>query len=326
LGPKGQFFLTALSAGTIPVAYCLKFDYNGTVNHYTLAFNYYFSKFSPGVVFATYQTEQLIRDGFFLDFSRGAQDYKAIITNRALTNYRFQIFRSMSRAAAYDLRVRLRSTRLAQTLVRNKIIAKARARLEAMRSRVNGSSLVHELLKSAWRRIHDHRLILVFAHEGVPRSIPPLAFAAQVRELTSEQLAEIATFYGAPLNGPKYQTLVRRFKNGADCFGVYCDNNLVTVSWGLTIPDIDPIYGFTLSPSPTEVILSDGLTATAFRGKGLRSLLMHFQLKKYNGQGRRVLLATFHSNASMLKVVKKFDFKLVRQEHVVKIFGIRIKR
>ncbi len=321
LSPKDEIHLTALYAGTIPVAYCLKFDFRGTVNHYTLAFNPYLTKFSPGVVFVTYQTEQLVRRGLYLDFSRGAQDYKSVLTNRAFTNYRFQLFNSAGNAILYELRVRFRSIGLVQWVVKNRKFASLRAKVSTLADSGSILALIRRLFERAWRRVYEQHEILIFAHEGEHEAFPLPFGNVLVRELSDADLPQIATFYGAPMNGPKFNTLKSRFEKGADCFAVFVEDNLVSVSWGLFTPDVDPFYRFTLSPNSDEVVLSDYSTSIPYRGRSLVKVMLDYQLRKYHSQGKRCIMATMHDNVSMQGAIKPFNFSLIRSEKVQKVFG-----
>lgn len=324
LGPLGQIYFSLLLTGTLPVACAMKFRYGNTIYHYTLAYNQYFSKWSPGAVFVHMQTEEQIRAGYFLDFSRGMQDYKQVVSNRTFTNYRFTIFSSPGFARRHDLRQRIRHLGVVDKILSRKSVRLLRANIERLQAQYGTRGLAGQLARRIVRRIFEQHTLFVFSHTGLPKQLPPPPIAAEIRELTEEHLPVIATCYGASQKSAKYQTLQRRFAGGADCFGVFCDDALVTVSWGLPYTDVDTNTGFALSPGEGEIVLSDGITSVPYQGLGLRSFLMQYQLAKYGQQGKRVLLATAKGNASMLGVIRKFDFTPVRTVRIIKMLGFRV--
>jgi CelD/BcsL family acetyltransferase involved in cellulose biosynthesis len=168
--PNGMFLLRETSTGNLPVTRSIVFPYHRTVYHYTLAYNPYFSKRSPGQLHAVLQSEELIRNGYKLDFSRGAGEYKALLSNREKCNFEVTITRSrltLAVARWYDAAKQIawvRRLMSSRRLMHHKAVA-------AMHYAESGiSGLTGRMMRQAVQVIADYQTYLVCEHRHEPET------------------------------------------------------------------------------------------------------------------------------------------------------------
>lgn len=171
----------------------------------------------------------------------------------------------------------------------------------------------------------DVKTIITFRLDGEPnRAITP-KIPVEIKCLSSDDMPLISDLYGVKVGSRKEQTFHRRFKDGADCFGAFHRGQLVSVGWGIFGEDVDTSTGFTLKAAADQVISSDGLTSEAFRGMRIRPYMIISTIDFYRQRGLTMITAVEQSNTSSLRNICRIGFKEVHRQHLVKIFGIRVK-
>lgn len=94
LAPAGRLFLCVSWVDRLPVCYTLNFDVDRVMTGYTLAYNQFFFRLSPGRVHGILQSEHLVQQGYDLDLSRGDTPFKRTINAEPSYNFNFTIYRS----------------------------------------------------------------------------------------------------------------------------------------------------------------------------------------------------------------------------------------
>lgn len=186
-------------------------------------------------------------------------------------------------------------------------------------------TVILRVLEKVVAHFVDVKTIIIFRLEGEPnRAITPKV-PVEVKRLTRDDMPLISDLYGVKVGSRKEQTFHRRFKDGADCFGAFHRGQLVSVGWGIFGEDVDTSTGFTLKAAADQVISSDGLTSEAFRGMRIRPYMIISTIDFYRQRGLTMITAVEQSNTSSLRNICRIGFKEVHRQHLVKIFGIRVK-
>ena len=120
-----------LTVGGVPTVCALNFEIDGQIYHYTISYNRFFAKRSPGAFFVTLQTERFIQQGFDLDFCRGSQDYKEAISSASFANCELRICSSSLTASIARLYEWLKRSTLISCLITNPAFMKRKYTFDA---------------------------------------------------------------------------------------------------------------------------------------------------------------------------------------------------
>jgi CelD/BcsL family acetyltransferase involved in cellulose biosynthesis len=324
LGPLGHLAVTRLATNQLPICSSFNFLFRDSVYHYTIAYNRYFTKWSPGNLYLVFQSEALIRDGLYLDYSRGVQEYKKLLTNQSFYNYQFVIYANRMTQKSAQMVESFKNSRAVRAIVAHRTVVRWRLRISSF---VASEGIVHFAWKAALRLLRfviDTRTVIVFRLEGEPdRTIVP-KIPIEMRKLVESEIPLICSFYGVEANSRKHQTILDRFKSGADCFGAFYRDFPVCIGWGIFGQDIDTSTGLVLKAAPNEVISSDGLTAVPYRGMRIRPYLIIQEIDMYRRRGYEMITAVDQSNTQSLRNIRRIGFKEVRKMRLVMLFGIRV--
>jgi hypothetical protein len=321
LGPSDRIYFIMLRNGDVPVACCLSFKYEKTINLYTVAMNPYFLKRSPGLLFFTLQAEILVRQGFTVDYSRGAQQYKSLLTNRDSANCQVTIFRRKSDYLRTTVYGNIKKSKAIRLILGNRKVQYYKLRFTRLLRRGGLRSLILRVIASAFESIVEYRTFYLFRHDGSQENIPSPKINVEIKMLGVEDADRIATFYGVREGSDKHKTIVRRFENRADCFAAFHNGNIVYISWTLFGEDFWSDYNLSIKPESDEVVFSDALASPIYRGIGLSAHVLAYKLNKYSREGYNALSASAKSNIPALKATSKFSFKRIRTYRKLKFFS-----
>jgi CelD/BcsL family acetyltransferase involved in cellulose biosynthesis len=326
--PSGNICFFVVKNGNIPVACSFNFEYKGAIYFYTLAINQFYKKRSPGQMLFVLQGESFVRNGFVLDYSRGAQEYKNLFANRFSHNYKVTIF---SRKSEFKMAQRIEKTKaipIVHRLLENKRFRDYKLKL-ARELGERGPlglliKLVTKVVDLARKYVADYREFYVLRFEGTPDlSIKP-RIPVEVRLLAKEDIPLILTFYGVWEESPKHRTIIGRFEKKADCIAALHNGNIISLYWGLYHTDHHVELNLTLSPGPNEVVLSDALTSPIYRGMKIVPYLLACQLSDYEKRGIRAIVGVARANKPSRKALSNFDFKHIKTQRFLKILGVRL--
>jgi CelD/BcsL family acetyltransferase involved in cellulose biosynthesis len=321
LVPSDRIYFVTLRNGDVPVACCFSFGYEKTINLYTVAMNPYFHKRSPGLLFFTLQAELLIRQGFALDYSRGAQPYKSGLTNGHSTNHQITVFRrklDYLRATVYE---NSKKTGIGKIVRSNRRVQYYKLRLTNLLQRWGIAGLMWRIIVLTVKSIIDYKAFYVFRHHGRQETVSSPRIDVEIKMLGIEDADLIATFYGVREGSDKHRTIIRRFESKAECFAVFHNGNIVYISWALFNEDSWRYYKLSLKAGENEVIISDVLASPIYRNMGLYTYMLGYKLNKYSREGCRVLCVIDKSNIAALKVTRKFGFDRVRTFRRLRLFS-----
>jgi CelD/BcsL family acetyltransferase involved in cellulose biosynthesis/GNAT superfamily N-acetyltransferase len=324
LGPLGEVCFFVLKSGELPVAMVFNFEYGKVINHYTIAINVYFRDRSPGILLLLQQSEYLIRRGYDLDFSRGAHQYKTLLTNREYINYQVAVFKNNRARLQRKLYDRLKATTPIQSLLKNEKFMIFKSRIVEFIRRDGLAGLLGRLIKKSLRIIIDYRVFNFYTYLGDAEFSFKPEVEVECRKLGKEDIGRLATLYGIDPDSPKYATILGRLEQNDDCFGAFHNEYLVSVTWGLHHNDIYPDAGLVVTPEKGQVISSDALTLPVYRGKGIRPFLMTYALKEYKSRGLKILGAVERSNKTQLRSIKKLNYTYLYCVRKLRLFGIRV--
>jgi CelD/BcsL family acetyltransferase involved in cellulose biosynthesis len=273
LQSAGEICLMGSYCGDQPIALSFNFEYNQVIYHYTLAYNQFYAKKSPGTLHVLVQTETFIKDGFNLDFARGAGPYKKLVADEEYRNYRITVYgRSWEKQVrdAYDW---IKRTSFGQSLIKNRKAQEWKTR--------------------ALHAIHERGFLGAFGH-GVGLLLQNLLWVttvnsysltasdkkqtnegdASVKELSANDSALLATYYGYLLDSSEAKVLESRFQNGEQCIAVFeydIISGLVWLSSGAdpVVSDlrISPICE---SPRPIGLLIHSALQLSNIGSKSIR--------------------------------------------------------
>ena len=324
LGPLGEICFFVLKSGDLSVAMIFNFEYGKVINHYTIAINVYFRDRSPGILLLLQQSEYLIRRGYDLDFSRGAHQYKNLLTNREYINYQVTIYKnnwSRLRIKLYD---RLKATTPIQSILKNEKLMILKSQILDFIRRNGAIVFLGRAFKKALRVIIDYRVFNFYTYQGDAEFSFKPKVDIECRKLGKEDIGRLATFLGIEPESRKFGTIMTRLELGDDCFAAFHNGNLVAVTWGLHHSDLYIRAGLTVTPGKGQVISADAMTSPIYRGMGIRPYLMTYALKEYKAQGVSILGAVERSNRTQLQSIKKLNYTYLYCIRKLRLFGIRV--
>jgi CelD/BcsL family acetyltransferase involved in cellulose biosynthesis len=230
----------------IPVALSFNFDYNCALTFYTLAVNRYYARRSPGQILMALQGETFVRQGYILDYSRGAHDYKNAFANRTSKNYEVTIY--PGRASHISARAidQFKVTRPVAALLQNRKFENLKLILTEEYKRNGPKGLFHLWIETAGRILKryviNYSAHIIFRFDGIPpKPIKPADLPVRIKKLAQGDIPQIATFYGAAENTPQYGAIVEGLRKNNDCFAVIIEGNIAALSLGIHQPDkFDP--------------------------------------------------------------------------------------
>ncbi len=316
---ENKICLMTLKVGDLPAAISFSYEYENTIYHYTISFNKLFADNSPGNLLVIMESEDLVRKGFILDFSRGAAEYKKVLTNRSYVNRGITVYKSRSAYLLAEGIWKFKSIGPVRGLLNNPGFQRLKLRIFKRFSRGGLSGLIKAVFEYLLRSVFDYREFYIFRHNGNIENEPPPVIDIILRDMGVGDIDRIATFYGAPKGQEKYKTIVDRFENGAHCLAALYDDNIIYVSWGLFHEDYSRDYGISVKPEKGEVIFSDALASPLYRGLGLYSYIMAYKLNRYSRDGYKTLMAVARSNPPALKAVEKYGLIKIRTERRIKL-------
>lgn len=260
LQPNGQLCLMASYSGDIPITLSLNYEYNRMIYHYTLAFNSYFSKKSPGTLHVLIQTEEFVRTGFELDFARGAGPYKKLVADEEYGNYRVTIFGRTWEKQVRDLYDWLKRTSFGQKLVQSRSAQERKGRLLILLHEHGLFGTIGHWLGDLFGKLIRVRSAQYYALSG---SAQTRGNSAAIRELNANTLPQLATFYGYVLDSPEAKQLAGRFEKKERCFGLFMHQVLSAVVWQTSEKQISVLEGKSIAHSG-ESALTDLAISPAF--------------------------------------------------------------
>lgn len=331
MGPDGRICFLRVTNNNLPVAFSFNFEYDGQICFYTVAINKYFQKNSPGSILFVMQAEKLIREGFILDYSRGAHQYKNLFTNRISANYQINLYSDIGDCRRAHNLEKFRHWPPVQKALRNKTLQVIKLKVQkefetrgpkgiALRALAKFSELFRKY-------IFEYREFYVFKNNPeFCEEVKPL-IEVETRRMGIESLAEISTFYGVDEGSRKYLTFKNRFEKNAICVAAYRGCNIVSVVWALFHEDVHAELGLSLEPGPNEAILSDAWTSLMYRGNRIIRHISSRIVTDLNRQGIGVLGGIARANKPSLKAYKSIGFKKIKTIRRFKIFnlGLTIK-
>ncbi|MCX6826863.1 MAG: GNAT family N-acetyltransferase, partial [candidate division Zixibacteria bacterium] len=324
LGPLGEICFFVLKSGDLPVAMIFNFEYGKVINHYTIAINVYFCDRSPGILLLLEQSEYLIRRGFDLDFSRGAHQYKTLLTNREYTNYQITIYGNHWRRSCAKIYDRLKVTAPIRSIQQNeKLMALKNRGIRFIREK-GLIKFIGPLLKKCIRSIINYRVFNFYTYLGDAEFSFRPKVEVVCRKLGKEDVGRLATFLGIGPDSPKYTTVLDRFEQNDDCFAAFHNGYLVSVTWGLHHSDPYPAAGLMVTPEADQVISSEAMTSPLYRGMGISPYLMTYALREYHVRGMKILGVVERSNRTQLRSIKKLNYTYLYSVKKLRLFGIRV--
>lgn len=319
--PQKKICILSLKSGSMPLAYSFYYEFEGTIYHYTLAYNEYFGRRSPGNLLLILGSESLVREGFDLDYSRGTADYKELRANRSYDNYRITLYSGRSDYFSAKIAEYIKKSRPVRAILGKRRVQYYRLKLADVYHRNGLRGLIFKIIGFLFKSILDYKVVYLFRHDGRQETIPTPKIEVEIKMLGIENADQIATFYGVREGSDKHKTIIRRFENKADCFAVLHNGNIVYVSWTLFGEDFWSDYNLSVKPESDELVFCDALASPIYRGIGLYTYMLAYKLNKYSRERYRALSAIARSNTPALKATAKFAFKRLRTYRRLKLFS-----
>ncbi len=313
----------------IPVALSFNFDYNCALTFYTLAVNRYYTRRSPGQILMALQGETFIRQGYVLDYSRGAHDYKNAFANRTSKNYEVTIY--PGRASHISARAinRFKATQTVDTLLQNRKFENLKLLLTEEYKR-NGSKGLFRLGidtvgKIIKRYILNYSAYTIFRFDGIPpKPIKPANSPIRIKKLAQGDIPLIATFYGAAENTPQYGAIVERLRKNNDCFALIIEGNIAALSWGMHQPDkFDPSDIFP-APARDEVILTKAVISPAYNDLAIEPYLLAYQINDCHKRGIKVMMNSKRKDREYRRTLTDLGFIAGKTVRRLTIFGVKL--
>ncbi len=321
LFPQNRICFIALKNGPLPVAYSFNFEYENTIYHYTLGHNEYLSRRSPGSLLVILETELLIRQGFDLDFSRGAAEYKRLLTNRSYANFQIILYSQRFDFMLTKFIEGIKSRKITRAILGNRRLQYHKLKIIGILSEKGWMGLLKQIFVSAFRSVIDYREFYLFRHDGEPVILPSPKIDVAVKMLGVEELGSIATFYCAKEGSEKYETILKRFEKNAHCLAAIHDGKIVYLSWSLFGEDFWRDHNLSIKPGSDEVIFSDALASPIYGCMGLYTYMLAYKLNKYSREGYKPLSGVAKSNIPALRGARRFGLEHIRTYRRLKLFS-----
>jgi len=321
LWSQNNILLVVLRTANLPIAYWFNFEYGSIIYHHTMAFNKYLSRRSPGKLLAILASELFVRQGFDLDFSRGATDYKVSLANRTYHNFQTTMYGQRLDYISATVIESIKKRKVIRAILRNQRIQYCKLKITGILQEKGLRVLIRRFLEYVLMRIMEYKVFYVFRHDGRHETIPSPGIEVEIKMLGIEDVDQIATFYGVREDSDKHKTMIQRFEEKADCFAAFHNGNIVYVSWTLFGEDYWSDYKLLIKAKDNEVIFSDALASPIYRGMGLYTHVLAYKLNKYSREGYRALSVVEKSNTAALKATAKFGFKRLPTYQKLKLFS-----
>jgi len=211
LHPEGRICFMLSRKGETPVGMSFNYEYKGTIFHYTLAYNPFYTKKSAGNLHVILQSEQLVQAGFHLDFSRGAGPYKKILSNWQRANMQIIVYESgLSRRIA-DLWEKAKASSVGRALTNNRRIMEWKMRLQHRLAERGIVRFPFWMMRALLRRILRVETTVTFTCR---RDLFSLQSGIAVRPSDIASAENIATFMGFHLESTSYHQLKTDIEGG----------------------------------------------------------------------------------------------------------------
>ncbi len=324
LAPKEMICFQTCKTGSLPISSSVTFRYNRTIYHYTLAVNPYFLKRSPGKIHFVLHSEMLVRMGFNLDFSRGAGEYKKLLSNREKNNYEVTIARSrlgLTLAQWYDW---VKRTAPVRQLIKNRRVMDYKARLFYAYASYGFSGLLRKLFARAIRAVVQYRVIRLFDNkrQAVPVIEPQRDI--QIEKQDVDGVAHIATFLGIESNSQKLQAIEERFQDGDDCYMTTVNGCIAALVWGSLNKEYLHSVEREYSLKHDEVFLSLAGISPVYAELEPYLVLISHMTNMYHEQNYRVLTACDPSDCTQIQSLIRAGFSEAERLRSLKLLGFRI--
>jgi len=217
LWPSGSICLMKLTNRDVPVAAILSFEHRGWIHYYTVAHNQFFNRRSPGRFLYALQSETLVRQGYDLDFSRGAGFHKEKIANTSSVNFTVTIYRSRVSCWAALLYSGIKKMTIVRKLLQTQLVQSGKNRFLLNLRRHGPIGLPIYLLRR-----------LVFGPPGkglselylAPAISPTTAEPVDLATVTKDHLDMVATVMSIDGESFAYEHLTARHALAENCFMV----------------------------------------------------------------------------------------------------------
>jgi hypothetical protein len=324
LSPLGRVNLIRLSSsGDVPVAYGIYLSSDRAVRPQAIAINPLFGRTRARDLFRQRQNELFAGRG--LEVENGVRYSEGRPVRRSL--YDIRIYRKWLDYAV-DGRVEEFLESAASGLASRRGFERKIARAVMILHQKGLGFLAGKLLKGILERIGHflvtYREFYILRHDGPPTTKTRTKLTLEIRKMSIDDVDRLATFYGVTTRRAKYDTFVKRFGLGADCFAALHHGYIVSVIWGLYHGDFHQELNLSLIPKSDEVVLCDALTSPIYRSMGAAAYLMMAILNEYKKAGINPIAGVLKTNKPSRKGLELFQFKHIATQRILKILGIRI--
>lgn len=312
----------------IPIAISFNFDYNCNLTYFTLGINGYYAKRSPGQILMTLQGETFIKQGYTLDYSRGAHEYKNAFASRTTKNYEVTFYSGRSSYFKARAIERIKANRQVAALLESKKIKTLKLTISEP-YKYHGFAGLVSLAKATAAKIRtyifDFKQYLIYRFDTMPDPpIKPTGLSVRVKKLAAADIEQIATFYNAPEDSLLYKTTLGRFDKNADCFAVIVEGNIIALSWGLRHQEPDDKSSPALEPARDEALLCDQKIYEEYRDQNIDPYLLSFQINDYHKRGLKVFTVINKSDKPRQRILEDLGFRCQRVVRRLEMFGRRM--
>lgn len=275
LHANGEICLMGSYCGDQPIALSFNFEYNRIIYHYTLAYNQFYAKKSPGTLHVLVQTETFIKEDFNLDFARGAGPYKKLVADEEYRNCRVTVYGRTWEKQVRDAYEWIKQTSFGQSLIKNRKAQEFKTRtLRTIHERGLFGAMVHgmgTLLKNVfWISKNDSYFLSGTSAKQTNES------HTTTREMTPQDSALLATYYGYLLDSPEAKRLESRLQSGERCVAVFEFDITSGVIWisANTNPVLSDLHISPIcdSPNPIALLIQFALVKTGSANHPVRLL------------------------------------------------------
>lgn len=323
MAPHKQIRLVRLSADEVPVAYGFNFVTHDKVRPHLTVINPLFGRRQPLELFKDMQAKLFARQGLRMianvDMARKeAPDQFFDIT----------VFRNRTSLLGAGRRDRLLKNEFLDSMFKSRDLKRRILKAQMVFQERGFWSMIGKSFFNQLQRIGQfiitYRIYYIYRHEGPVKRQTRVKVAIEIRKMGPADIDRIATFYGVTTRRQKYDTILKRFEKGADCYAALHHGYIVSMVWGLHHEDYHREFNLTLTPAKDEVVISDALTSTIYRSMGIAPYLLGVMVSDYHAAGIKAIAGVLNSNMPSRKGLEIYDFKHISNLRYLKIFGFRV--
>ena len=306
LHPVGQLCFMLSRKGETPVAMSFNYEYKGTIFHYTLAYNPFYTKKSPGNLHVILQSEKLVQAGFDLDFSRGAGPYKKILSNWQRANMQIIVYESgLSRRVA-DWWEKAKGSSFGRTMTNNRRIMEWKMRLQHRLAERGIVRFPFWMVRALLGRIVRVETIVTFTCRQDQFSPQP-GIAVTPSDIGSAE--KIATFMGLHLESASYHHLKTDIESGVQFW-------IATTGAMVGVARRSPVVG-SIQSCLSSCMISQ-LTNSA---EALRAIVAHELVTS----GEEACSVSVPDGSHLSAVLDELRAERIRVDRSISFFGYTLK-